>query len=246
MKKGMILYLVPLVGLLVSAASAIFSVTAGAGTRFDVWDFRTGLSLISLSARIGISGAIIYLIGIVLLLFVKNKKRGFLYGIFGLIIGLVFAGGPWNMRQMARKVPAIHDITTDMVNPPQFIAALPLRENAINSTVYKGENVAELQKKAYPDIKPLFLSIPADQVFDKALTVAAKMDWSITAANREENRIEAVATTLWMGFKDDIVIRISTNESGTRLDIRSESRVGKSDLGTNAQRIRKFLSEMQQ
>jgi uncharacterized protein (DUF1499 family) len=246
MKKSMILYLVPLMGLIVSGVSVIISVTAGVGTRFEVWDFRTGLSLISLSARIGIIGAIISLIGIVILLFVKNKKKGFTYGTLGLIIGLVFAGGPLNMRQMAKKVPPIHDITTDMVNPPQFVATLPLREKAINSTVYEGEYVAALQKNAYPDIKPLFLSIPADQVFEKALTVASKMDWSITAANREGNRIEAVATTFWMGFKDDIVIRISTNESGTRLDIRSESRVGRSDLGTNAQRVRKFLSEMQQ
>jgi uncharacterized protein (DUF1499 family) len=150
------------------------------------------------------------------------------------------------MAKTAASVPAIHDITTDTSNPPVFVAVIPLRKEALNPYEYGGPEIAGLQKKAYPDIKPLEMSVPVEKAFDKSLAVAKKMGWEIVATEKSDGRIEATATTLWMGFKDDVVIRVTDNGSGSRVDIRSESRVGKSDVGTNAKRIRSFLKEMEQ
>jgi uncharacterized protein (DUF1499 family) len=104
--------------------------------------------------------------------------------------------------------------------------------------------VAVLQRKAYPDIIPLMHTVPPDQAFERALAVARRLGWQIIDADKNAGRIEAVATTFWFGFKDDIVIRLKQQNSGSRIDIRSESRVGVSDLGKNAERIRKFLRVM--
>ena len=243
MKKSTIFYLIPTLGLAVSAVAVVLSIVAGLGTRNEWWIFRTGLSLISTSAWIALAGAALSLIGGIVVLLV-NKRKGLLFGVLGLLIGLVFAAGPLSMLRLAKRVPPIHDITTDTVNPPQFVAAMSLRGKDANTTTYESWHLAPIQKKAYPDIKPLVLSIPAEKAFDHALAVADDMGWSITEANREQKRIEAVATTFWMGFKDDVVIRVTDTETGSQVDIRSCSRVGRSDLGANARRIRKFLDKM--
>jgi uncharacterized protein (DUF1499 family) len=122
---------------------------------------------------------------------------------------------------------------------------LPLRKNAYNKPEYGGPDVAAQQTKAYPDIKTLALDMATDKAFSKALDIAKNMSWEIVAAEPKEGRIEATATTFWMGYKDDIVIRIKAYDKMSNVDIRSESRVGKSDFGVNAKRIRIFLSEMQ-
>jgi uncharacterized protein (DUF1499 family) len=104
--------------------------------------------------------------------------------------------------------------------------------------------VAELQRKAYPDIRPLELPVPPQQAFSKALAAAEAMGWEIVAQDPAAGRIEAVATTLWFDFKDDVVIRVAEAGRGSRIDIRSKSRVGRSDIGTNARRIRAYLERL--
>jgi len=157
------------------------------------------------------------------------------------LIGLLTAAIPWSWMQAAKKVPAIHDITTDTVNPPQFQAILLLRKNALNPVEYGGPEIAAQQLKAYPDVKTLVLNAPVATAFQKALENARGMGWNIVAENETAGRIEAVDRTFWFGFEDDIVIRIMPQGPLSRVDIRSVSRVGKSDIGTNAKRIRKFL-----
>ena len=117
---------------------------------------------------------------------------------------------------------------------------LPLRKNATNPADYGGPEIAAQQHSAYPDIQPLALPIPNQQAFTQALQAAEAMGWAIVATNPVEGRIEATDTTFWFGFKDDIVVRIQPRGDGSRVDIRSVSRVGKSDVGTNAQRIRAY------
>jgi len=151
---------------------------------------------------------------------------------------------PWQWMQLAKRLPPIHDITTDTGNPPKFAAILALRKKASNPPDYGGPAIAAQQHTAYPDIKPPMLGVPPGDAFDKALAVARKMGWNIVDANKAAGRIEAVATTFWFGFRDDIVIRVEKSGLGSRVDIRSVSRVGISDIGTNAERIRKFLAEM--
>ncbi|MGE5299769.1 MAG: DUF1499 domain-containing protein, partial [Acidobacteriota bacterium] len=171
-------------------------------------------------------------------------KRGFLLALLGLAIAGALVFIAWHWMQLASGLPPIHDITTDTESPPKFVAILPLRKKASNPPDYGGPAIAAQQHKAYPDIKPLILGVPPGEAFDKAIAVARKMGWNIVDANKAAGRIEAVATTFWFGFKDDIAIRVEKSGAGSRVDIRSVSRVGVSDIGTNAVRIRKFLAEM--
>ncbi len=145
------------------------------------------------------------------------------------------------MWMVVRSVPMIHDITTDTDNPPQFDAVLKLRKGALNSAAYGGQEIAEQQHKAYPDIAPLVLDLSPAQAFERSLTAAKNLGWKIISKNEEKGLIEATDTTFWFGFTDDIVIRISPQDKGSRIDLRSLSRVGKSDVGTNAKRVREFL-----
>lgn len=138
----------------------------------------------------------------------------------------------------------IHDITTDTENPPVFVSVLALRKDAPNSATYGGPEIAAQQHAAYPDIRPLVSDLPPERAFERSRSVARQMGWDIVDENPAEGRIEATATTRWFGFKDDVVVRIAPAAGdGSRVDIRSVSRVGRSDVGTNARRIRTFLKK---
>jgi uncharacterized protein (DUF1499 family) len=157
-------------------------------------------------------------------------------------MGAAAFGVPGYWYWKAKEVPMIHDITTDTENPPEFVSILPLRKNAPNPAEYGGPEIAAKQHAAYPDIRPLTVGISPSRTYEAALAAAERMNWQIVEGNPSARRIEAVATTRWFGFKDDVVIRITpAANGGSVLDIRSESRVGLSDLGTNARRIRTFL-----
>jgi uncharacterized protein (DUF1499 family) len=229
----------------VAVLSGAGALAAGLGNRFGVWDFRTALAIFRWSAYGGAATLVISAIAILSLLR-PVSWRSFIWAVIGLLVGAVLVTVAWNWQQTAKSVPRIHDITTDTANPPQFVEIARLKEKNWNSLEYGGPEVARLQHEAYPDIKPLFLPVSPDQAFDRALSVAKRMGWIIVDADKAQGRIEAVATTFWFGFKDDIVIRIEKSDSQSRVDIRSVSRVGVSDLGTNAGRIRKFLKEMRE
>jgi uncharacterized protein (DUF1499 family) len=151
---------------------------------------------------------------------------------------------PGNRYWTAKQVPKIHDITTDTEDPPVFVSVLALRKDAPNSTIYGGPEIAAQQHAAYPDVRPLVSDIPPAQAYERARSAARKMCWTIVDENQAEGRIEATATTRWFGFKDDVIIRIAPAAgNGSRVDVRSVSRVGLSDVGTNARRIRAFLKK---
>jgi uncharacterized protein (DUF1499 family) len=172
------------------------------------------------------------------------QRQGVVLALAGILIGLLTAGIPWSWLRTVKQVPNIHDITTDTENPPKFIAVLPLRKNAANPAEYSGPDIAVQQRKGYPDIVPLRSKMPPDQVFEQALSIARDMGWEIVDAKPKDGRIEATDTTFWFGFKDDVVIRITPALDGSRVDVRSLSRVGRSDVGTNAKRIRAFLEKL--
>ncbi len=136
--------------------------------------------------------------------------------------------------------PVIHDITTDLVNPPVFTQALVIREKSANSLEISAETL-QLQRDAYPDIRTAHSTLNFAEAFSQATDQAENMGWEITHSDPAAGVIEAVATTTVMAFKDDIVIRLQREGSGTLIDLRSASRVGQSDLGANATRIRKFM-----
>lgn len=159
------------------------------------------------------------------------------------IIGLLAAAPPAALWYRVQQLPRIHDISTDTENPPEYVSIVPIRREAPNSITYD-PGIAALQLQAYPDVKSVSLATPPDQAFQKALRIARDMGWEIVEANQSALRIEATDTTFLFGFKDDVVIRINADQRGSRVDLRSLSRVGVSDLGVNAHRIRKFIAQL--
>ena len=231
--------LIPAAGFAIAVLAALLAAMAGPGSRFGLWHFRTGFSLLKWAAYGGAASIAVSLAGLITRL---RTKTGFpVLSAVGALLGFAVFFVPLMWWYTAKTVPPIHDITTDTENPPEFVAVVPLRAGSPNSTEYGGVEVAEEQGLAYPYIRPLVLKLPVDEAFKKALGAAGKMGWEIVAAEPGEGRIEAIDTTFWFGFKDDIVIRITPLEGAALVDVRSLSRVGRSDVGTNARRIRKYL-----
>lgn len=216
-------------------------VAAGFGAQFGLWNFRFGFQLLRWSEYTGVAAIALALVGLA----VPRLRRGrvpLLVATF--VIGVAVTWFPWQWQRTARSVPPINDITTDMENPPAFVALVPARAGLSVPTIYPGPATAEQQKRGYPDLKPLELPEPPPAAFVRALGAAKAMGWEIAAADAAAGRIEATATTPWFGFKDDVVVRIVPAAAGSRIDVRSVSRVGRGDLGTNAKRIRAYLEKL--
>ena len=162
----------------------------------------------------------------------------------GAIVSLIILVPMSPHIKAAFSVPGIHDITTDTDNPPAFIDILPLRADAPNSPDYGDETLAAAQKTGYPEIAPLTLAVPPAETFARAQKLVEARGWALVAANAGEGRIEATAESKFMHFKDDMVIRIAADGQGSRIDMRSVSRFGRSDLGVNAKRIADFLKDL--
>ena len=160
-----------------------------------------------------------------------------------LLINVLVAASPLYMYWQAQHLPKIHDISTNSDNPPSFEAVLPLRKGARNAVAYPASTAAE-QRKGYPDIGPLTLPLAPQAAFERALQAARAMGWDVVAAAPEALRIEATDTTLLFGFKDDVVVRVTPQAQGSVVDVRSLSRVGGSDFGTNAKRVRAYLRRL--
>lgn len=142
-----------------------------------------------------------------------------------------------------QKYPKIHDITTDTVNPPAFHYATDVRHTSHNSPLYRSGN-ALLQQEAYSHIQPLILELSPEQALVAAKALVQSIGWGIYTVDESHHYIEAYDKTAWLGFVDDVVIRVSQHEAGSRVDVRSASRIGLSDLGANAQRIDTFLQQL--
>ena len=227
--------------LAVLAAGA--GLAAGPGHRFGVWSLATAFTLLRWSVYGGMAAIPLALIAMIRTR-PGGRRRGFLRALAGLLIALVVVGLPLGYLRAARNVPPIHDITTAPDDPPAFEAILPRRAGAPNPAGYAGEEIAAQQRAAYPELQPLSADMPPARAFDAALATAETMGWEIVAAEPSEGRIEATDTTFWFGFKDDVVIRVRPAASGSRVDVRSKSRVGVSDLGTNAARVRAYLEAL--
>lgn len=221
----------------VALAAEMFS---GLGSRWGWWHFTTGFAILKGAAVVGLLAALIDAVDSFL---VRRAGSRFLLSlaVSGMAIGLIASAIPAAWYRTALRMPAIHDITTDMQDPPAFSAILPLRQNAANPAQYGGPEIASMQSKAYPDVRPLVLPLDTKTAFMRALMEAKSMGWDIVDADARAGRIEATATTFWFGFKDDIVVRVRPDGEGSRIDVRSVSRVGRNDMGTNAKRIMRYL-----
>lgn len=206
--------------------------------RTGAW--QPGLLLYAIAV---LGSALLLLITIILLLLPRfrpwrnNLSLNLLFAFPGALLFLAMLG--------AGNSPRIHDITTDTANPPTFTAAPQMRGEDANTLDIKPGFITE-QKKAYPDLAPLRTSLSRDEALDRALLVARNLGWEVYHEDREAGVIEAVDTTRFMGFKDDVVIRVSGDGDNLFVDLRSVSRVGLGDMGANSKRIRAFLEAFQQ
>jgi hypothetical protein len=223
---------------LASVIVALLLLSAGPGTRLGLWQFGTGLQLMRWAAFAGLAAAAL---AMVMMLVPRTRHAGLVALIVALVLGLGTAFVPWYALRQARALPPIHDITTDTRRPPQFVAILPLRAAAPNPATYGGTDVARAQAAAYPDLRTRRMDATPADAFKRALQAARDMGWEVVAADAAAGRIEATDTTFWFGFKDDVVIRVEADGAGSRVDVRSVSRVGVGDVGANAARIRAYL-----
>ena len=214
------------------------------GFRLGLWDVPFALrELLKYATYAALAGLALCIVG---LLLAKLASPPISVGraVAGLIISGLFAGYVVVQYNKVQSLPYIHDITTDTTNPPAFVALADARKAAPNGLDYKGAENAEKQKQAYPDIVPMPSSLSSAELFVKAEAAARAAGWDIAAADVQAGRIEATVTSLIYGFKDDMVIRITPATSGSQLDMRSMSRMGKSDVGMNAKRIREFVASL--
>jgi len=202
-------------------------------------------ALLSLIASLGIA-MVTLIVSLILFFLDKNKglnqNRKFL--LMALLTSLVPSLLVVTQLLKAVSVPEIHDITTDMLNPPVFSDIVALRKDAPNDLVYKyqgsAENLAELQRAAYPDLMPLTSSLTVRQAMERSVGILKEQGLEVINVDHVNGLIEATATSFWYGFKDDVVVRIQATDQNLRIDLRSVSRVGRSDIGANAARIRTF------
>lgn len=197
------------------------------GTRGHWFHFRIGLALFALS---GLLGAIALLSG--LIAWHRGSTLGAAAALVGLIVMLIPASGI--VRAIGK--PMIHDITTSPDDVPQF--------RTLKVAPYDPA-IAGIQRAAYPDVAPLLLAVPPSEAFARVRNVASQ-EWEIASARPEDGALEATATTGFFGFKDDVAVRVRPDANGSRIDMRSVSRVGKSDVGMNAKRIRELFAKLQE
>jgi len=230
----------------VQAGGAIALIVLALGawlTRAGAIGIRTGVQLFP-AAAVGLAVIVLLVAVIALVVTALQGRRAervpLAVGGVLAIVPIVVMGVQFSA---ATSVPPIHDISTDLIEPPQFDAIHEVRGPGANSLRYEEEErtaLSRAQQSAYPRVQPIRTDMRPDSAFDHALETAREMGWEIVASDSDRGRIEATDTTFWYGFKDDVVIRIRAMGAGSRVDLRSVSRVGESDLGKNAARIRAF------
>jgi uncharacterized protein (DUF1499 family) len=192
--------------------------------------------------------ALVLAVGALVVIWIDGL-RGLGRSFAAMAIALGLLAYPGYLAYRAYKLPWLYDITTDPIDPPRYEALARLRPREANPITYAGLYAAEQQRAAYPDIEPLLVSATPLEAYEAALAVVTKRKWRIVdvrppQTGRREGRIEAVARTPLMGFRDDIVVRVRAAEDGARIDMRSASRYGVHDFGANASRLRSLSSDI--
>lgn len=235
----------PAIGLGLAILAIVLLVLAPLGWRAGWWSYSVSLlTLLPYAGYVALAGGIISLIA---LLVGRGAlgRRGITMAVIGVLVALGTLYVPWHWNNMRRVYPSINDITTDLVNPPTYSAdVLAVRAAEESVPVTYDTKTAVQQKTAYPDIAPAILPLAPSAAFTKALNAAKAQGWTIVAADPAAGLIEASQSSFWFGFTDDVAIRVAKDEDGSRVDIRSHSRHGRSDFGVNANRVRAYLAAL--
>lgn len=230
------------IAIVLAIVAALVAIVSGPGNRFGWWDYRRAFTILGWASG---GGMIAALASMAVLVWAAKRQawRPLILAAVALLIGAMTFILPFPL-QWRTNAPSIHDISTDTEQPPVFRALAFARANAPNGVDYGGPAVAAEQKKAYPDIVPLTLAARPEQALNQCLQVARAMDWSIADGSITPLGFEATETTVFFGFRDDIIVRLTpvgASGQATRVDVRSVSRVGRGDHGVNARRIREFF-----
>ncbi len=198
--------------------------------------FKTGLVMFALSCLLALVLIIVLVIASMLPRYRHHRRQALLNTLPAippvlLILALLGSSGDY---------PPIHDITTNTDDPPLFDAAAMVRSDDANSLEIKPMAIA-IQLEHYPDLATIFTDMEPASAYERASAVAEILDWEIYNSDPANGLIEASYTSFWFGFVDDIVIRVRRDGDGSKVDLRSVSRVGLGDLGANAARIRAFV-----
>ena len=212
------------------------------GTKLGAWAFTTGFALIAVAALLSIIG---FTLGVVAILIARRRDlsaaKQKLY--VALVISVAILALLGNQFLKATSVPEIHNISTDVNDPPAFAAVVDLRGENSNPLAYDKTVLSERQLTAYPEVRTLNSDLNPADALARASDLLESMGLEIVNVDQASNIVEATATTFWFGFKDDVVVRIRAADDGSLVDMRSVSRIGQSDLGANAARIMTFLRQ---
>lgn len=209
--------------------------------RYDIVGKLTGFSGILAGGLIAVIGLLVGVIALVLAFKNGGSKKA---ALFGLLLALIHIGFLGSRAAAGGDVPPIHDISTDLANPPEFVE-LSLRADNL-AGVDTIENWRAIHSKGYPDLQPVTIAKPVAEVIADAQETAGELGWDVVVADPETGHFEATANVSYIRFQDDIVLRVVPAEDGAAsvVDMRSVSRVGVSDLGVNAKRVRSFLDSL--
>ncbi|CAM3923084.1 MULTISPECIES: DUF1499 domain-containing protein [Pseudoalteromonas] len=224
----------------VCALAILLVVLPGPLYKWHILDLSTAFTGIRFGVYAGVAGLVLLAVQ---LLFMR-KNINWLATIVSAVFAIVAVAMPLSLMNKAKGVPPIHDISTDVAAPPEFVAIAAIRVDAPNPVEYAGAETAAQQLKAYPELVTLKYTDNTKTVFGVAKNAVEQLGWELVSADPSQGIIEATDTTAWFGFKDDVVIRIKSKQGITLVDVRSKSRVGKSDLGKNAARIHEFIEQI--
>ena len=225
---------------LVSLSAFLLVALPGPLYKYGVVDLGTAFT----GFKFGVFAGIAALILLVLQILFKRKTVTLGSTIMALLLSTIAIAIPLSMLNKGKSVPPIHDISTDLVNPPEFVAIAPLRADAPNPVEYAGVEVATQQRAAYPELQTLNYTQSKSELVEATKQVIDHLGWQLVNIDADQGIVEATDRTMWFGFKDDVIVRITDNGSKRLVDIRSKSRVGGSDLGKNAERIHGFIEEI--
>ncbi|MDO6507959.1 DUF1499 domain-containing protein [Colwellia sp. 4_MG-2023] len=209
--------------------------------RLQLWSMGVSFQIIKYTGYVSIAVFLIAVLVGVFALFKKQKDVAKTCVVVALLLAMPVIGLSMQAAK-AKSLPFLHQVSTDTVNLPAFDVIIALRGEKSNPLDYDREKLALLQQAAYPELQSILSDLSVEQAFTKAVDTAMNLGWEVVAKDKDRGMIEAVDTTLLWAFKDDVAIRVQLTDMGSKVDLRSISRVGGTDLGANAERIKKFIT----
>jgi len=257
-KRQRLRRLVLKIGLLIALLIPLTFVIGAFGTKFGIWSYKFGFGFITFKViKYLIYAGLAAGVAGLALAFILQPRRGVFSAIIALLVPLLAMYKGLSVKNAAERYPVIHDITTDTEDPPVFTSAIVERRSKVDGVntldyfekkdVRENTLVSVLQSKHYPKINTVNRSEKPDVIFGEAMALIRDQNWKIVTENSDEWIIEAVDSSFWFGFEDDVIIRIRPSiNGGSIIDIRSVSRVGQSDLGANAARVEKLINGLEE